>query len=148
MNVVRITDHADVLRYWDVFREGLRTITELTGEQTTEDQYCRMLINLAARTSDAWLGLVMHGGPLSYGLAVDSTPPFASRRTFTVISFYAVPGQPDATEALMLEFERWARENGVRSYIVTTRRHSGAIRCFRSPRYGFRRGFYAFEKTL
>lgn len=149
MNVIRITEPAQVIQYWDVFREGLRMITQLTAERVTEEEYVKMITNLAVRPEAAWIGLAFQGGPLSYGVAIDSTPPHCHRRTFTVSSFYAMPGRPDATAALMESFEEWARENGVASYIVTTRRDTGAaIKCFRSGRYGFRKSYTAFEKFL
>jgi hypothetical protein len=149
MNVVRLTSPMEVIKYWDLFREGLQHIVKLAHERTTPDEYCKMLVNLAARPNEAWIGVVMEGGPLSYGIAIDSTPPHSSRRTFSVISFYAIPGRPDATQSLMDAFERWARSEGVDSYVVTTRRDTGAaIKCFRSGRYGFKKTYTAFEKTL
>lgn len=151
MNVVRLTDPRDVIKYWDVFRAGLAEIDKLTGESMSENDYCKMLINLVARGDDAWVGIVMQGGPMSYAVAIDSTPPLSNVRTFTCVSFYAMKDRPDATEFLQREFERWARTQGVKSYIVTTRRTTGgAFKCFwsRSNRYGFKRGFYAFEKAL
>ena len=149
MNIIRITTPQQVIENWDVFREGLRMITKLTCERLTDDEYCKMLTNLAVNHDGAWIGLAFQGGPLSYGVAVDSTPPQCANRTFTVSSFYAMPGRPDATAELMNAFEMWARENSVASYIVTTRRDTGAaIKCFRSGRYGFRKSFTAFEKFL
>lgn len=148
MNVERITSPEKILKYWDVFREGLRVITKLTCERVTDDEYCKMLVNLAAR-DDAWIGIAVQGGPLSYGVAVDSTPPHCAKRTFTISSFYAMPGRPDATEALMGAFETWAKANNVSSYVVTTRRDTGAaIKCFRSGRYGFVKAYTAFEKHI
>lgn len=149
MHVERITSGDQVIKYWDLFREGLRVITKLACERVTDDEYCKLLINLASRGDEAWLGIAHQGGPLSYGVAVDSTPPHCARRTFTVSSFYAVPGRPDATVCLMNAFEDWARTHNVESYIVTTRRNTGAaIKCFRSSRYGFRQAYIAFEKHL
>ena len=149
MNVIRLTSPTDVIKFWDLFREGLQHIVKLAHERTTPDEYCKMLVNLAARHESAWIGVVMEGGPLSYGVAVDSTPPHSNRRTFSVISFYAIPGRPDATKWLMDAFELWARTQGVTSYVVTTRRDTGAaIKCFRSGRYGFRKSYTAFEKHL
>lgn len=149
MHVERITSPTQILKYWDVFREGLRVITKLTCERASDDEYCKMLVNLAARHEDAWIGVAFQGGPLSYAVAVDSTPPHCARRTFTVSSFYAMPGRPDATTDLMNEFETWARSEGIASYVVTTRRDTGAaIKCFRSSRYGFQKSYTAFEKVL
>lgn len=151
MNVIRLTDPRDVLKYWDVFRAGLSEIKRLSGESMSENDYCKLLVNLSARGDDAWIGIVMQGGPMSYAVAIDSTMPHSSTKTFTCISFYAMPGQPDATAFLQREFEKWAKTIDVTSYIVTTRRQSGgAFKCFwsRSNRYGFKRGFYAFEKHL
>ena len=149
MNVLRITSPEEVIKFWPIFCEGLKSIKAFSGETSTDSNYCKMLINFAARTNDAWLGVAIQGGPLSYGLAVDSTPPFADNRTFSVCSFYHVPGQHDATFALMSAFEVWARDNNVASYVVTTRRQSGpAIRCFSSGRYGFKKSYRAFEKPL
>lgn len=149
MNVIRITTPEAVLAHWDLFREGLETIRKATDEQITESEYCRLLTNLAARTDDAWIGVVVSGGPICYAVAQDSTPPHRAQRTFTVSSFYHRSGESYATQIMMFDFEEWARRNGVTSYIVTTRRDSGsAIKCFQSARYGFRKGFIAFEKQL
>lgn len=149
MIVNRITTSPDVLKNWPFFKEGLKVIRGYAGEATNEDSYAKMLIELAERIDTAWIGVVFHGGPLGYGIAVDSTPPFAAKRTFTVISFYHVPGQFEATTTLMHAFETWAAENNVGSYIVTTRRNSGpAIRCFQSGRYGFKKSYRAFEKNI
>lgn len=149
MNIIRITSPEDVIKHWAIFEEGLKSIRAYSGETSTAPNYCKMLIELAARNDTAWIGVAMQGGPLSYGIAVDSTPPFADRRTFQVCSFYHVPGQHDATFTLMSAFESWASENGVASYTVTTRRQSGpAIRCFSSGRYGFKKSYRAFEKQL
>lgn len=149
MIVERITSPDQILRHWDIFREGLKVIRAKAGESMTEESYAKLLTNLAERTEDVWIGVVFQGGPLGYGVAADSTPPASTRRTFTVSSFYHVPGQTDATIALMNAFEAWARAQNVKSYIVTTRRTSGAaIACFTSGRYGFRQSFRAFEKTL
>lgn len=149
MNVLRITSPDQIVKNWDVFREGLRVITKLTCERVTDDEYCKMLVNLAARHDDAWIGIVFQGGPLSYGVAVESTPPHCARRTFTIVSFYAMPGRPEATEALMREFETFAKAEGIHSYIVTTSRSTGAaVKCFNSARYGFTPSYRAFEKIL
>jgi hypothetical protein len=149
MNVIRITEPDQVIQYWDVFKEGLRMIAKLTSERVSNEEYLKLLTNLAVQTDIAWIGLAFQGGPLSYGVAIDSTLPQCNRRTFTVASFYAMPGRPDATAALMEAFETWARENGVASYVVTTRRDTGAaIKCFKSARYGFRKSYTAFEKYL
>lgn len=149
MIVNRITTPEDVLKNWSIFKEGLKVIRGYASESLSEDSYVKMLIDLAGRTDTAWLGVVFQGGPLSYGVAVDSTPPYAEKRTFTVISFYHVPGQFEATLSLMHAFELWAVEHGVNSYVVTTRRSSGhTIRCFSSGRYGFKKSYRAFEKQL
>jgi hypothetical protein len=103
---------------------------------------------MAAR-EDAWVGVVFAGGPLGYGIVYDTSIPFCGRKTYTVISFYAPPGQPEATQALVTAFEEWARDKGISHYVVTTRRDTGAsIKCFSSKRYGFRKAFFAFEKIL
>lgn len=148
MTVLHINTPELVIANWDIFREGLECIIRMSDDAFDPDEYCKMLINLSVRP-DAWIGLAVQGGPLSYGVAVESTPPHSTKRTFTVVSFYAMPGRPDATEALMREFESWARAQGVHSYIATTRRNTGAVvKCFRSRRYGFQKSYIAFEKTL
>lgn len=151
MNVLRITSPDEVIKNWYVFESGLAEVNKLTGERLTKEEYFKMIINLSTRENDAWIGLVIEGGPLSYAIACDSTPPFVKRRTFTCLSFYAVPNRPDSTEFLQHAFEDWARENDVYSYVVTTRRRStAALRCFtsRSGRYGFKYGYQAFEKVI
>jgi hypothetical protein len=151
ITVERITTAEQVVNRWIIFREGLETIIDSTREQITDAEYLKLVLSLCGR-DDAWIGVAVQSntdGPLSYGIAVDSTLPGSERKTFTVLSFYAMKGRPDATEVVMAAFEEWARTNGVKSYVITTRRDSGAgLRCINSPRYGFRKAFIAMEKNL
>lgn len=149
MNVLRLTTPASILQHWELFREGLSVIRAYEGESSSEDAYLKMLLELSDRGDDAWIGVAIQGGPISYGVAVNATPPFSTSKTFTISSFYHVPSQHDATFALMRAFEQWAHEQDIRSYVVTTRRQSGpALHCFSSGRYGFKKSYRAFEKQL
>lgn len=151
MKIIRIQSPDDVIANWTVFKTGLSEICKLTGERLSEEEYFKMLINLSTRNDDAWIGIAMEGGPLSFAVACDSTLPFCKHRTFTCLSFYAVPGRPDSTESLQAAFEEFAKKNDVKSYVVTTRRRStAAMRCFtsRSARYGFKYGYQTFEKFI
>ncbi len=151
MKIVRIQSPNDVISNWDVFKSGLSEIRKLTGERLTEEEYFKMIVNLSTREDDAWIAIAFEGGPLSYAIACDSTPPFCRHRTFTCLSFYAVPGRPDSTESLQAAFEEFAKKHDVKSYLVSTRRRStAALRCFtsRSNRYGFRYAYQAFEKHI
>ena len=149
MHVERITSTEVLLQHWPVFKEGLREINRITHDSTTDDEYLKLLLDLVTRADDAWIGLAFQGGPVSYAVVVNSTPPHAGRTTFTVSSFFAVPGFPEVTVGLMQAFEAWAREHGVHSYTVTTKRDTGAaVRCVGSRRYGFNRSFLVSEKFL
>jgi len=149
MNVIRLTTSEEVVKYWELFREGLSVIRAYEGESSTEQSYLKLLLELVSHGNDTWFGVVISGGPISYAVVTNSTPPFATSKTFVVSSFYHVPGQHDATFALMHAFEQWAKENDVKSYVVTTRRQSGpALHCFSSGRYGFKKSYRAFEKQL
>jgi hypothetical protein len=151
MHVHRITEPIEAVSYWSFFREGLEAIAQKTKEVVDEDVYSKQLVSLAAEHSQAWIGFVIDndGLPCAFGVAQDATPPFSSRRSFTVTSFYYKDGFQTAVVMLQEAFEIWARQQGVIQYSVTTRRDTGAaIRCFSSGRFGFRRVAITFEKTL
>lgn len=153
MQVLRITSPTELLEHWSVFREGHRSLRQMSNAMMTEDEYCKFLTNMSARGDDAYIGVVeSEGHDLCYGVAQNATPPLSDKKTFEVTSFYHNPTRSDATLFLMNTFEQWCRLNGVRSYLVTTRqtrRTSGAtIDCFMSGKYQFRKAYLAFEKKL
>lgn len=151
MQVLRLTTTVYVFRYWDFLQESLSSISDKVREPFDKEFVQKTLINLVVDHEHAWLGIVMDpmGVPLAFGCAQECTPMFSTERYFVVRWFYHTPGKFEATLKLMSAFEDWAKENHISHYAVTTRRSAGeAIKCFSSARYGFKKAFLTFEKSL
>ena len=153
MHTLRLSSPADILTHWAIFREGHRTLRQMSNAMMSEEEYCKFLTNMSSREDDVYIAVVQDGEiDICYGVACNATPPHSEKKTFEVTSFYHNPARADATLFLKSSFETWCREQNVRSYLVTTRqtrRTSGAtIDCFMSEKYGFRKAYLAFEKKL
>jgi hypothetical protein len=153
MQLLRLGSPTDVLEHWAVFREGHRTLRQMSNSIVPEDEYCKILTNLSVRGDDVCILVVRDGErDICYGVACNSTAPHSDRKTFEVTSFYHNPARVDATLFLKGEFEKWCRTQGVRSYLVTTREtrrtSGGTVDCFLSEKYGFRKAYLAFEHKL
>lgn len=153
MHFLRLQSPQEVLEHWTIFREGHRTLRQMSNSIVAEDEYCKILTNLSARQDDVCILVVRDGErDICYGVACNSTAPHSDRKTFEVTSFYHNPARPDATLFLKDEFQKWCREQGVRSYLVTTRdtrrTSGGTVDCFLSEKYGFRKAYLAFEFKL
>lgn len=153
MNFTRLNNPADILSHWPLFREGHRTLRQMSNAMVSEDDYCKMITTLSAHEDDAFVGIVQDGErDVCYGVAINSTPPYSEKRTFEVITYYHNPARRDATLFLKEEFEKWCRAQGVHSYLITTRQSrrtsGGTDDCFTAKHYGFRKAYLAFERKL
>lgn len=151
MKTYRITTIAVLLRNWDFFQEGFVTIRKFSNESLDDEAVFKTMMYLVKDPVSSWVGLTFDddGVPLAFGVGQECTPRFDPVRRFVVRWFFHTPSQFAASVHLMNTFESWAREHGIASYAVTTRRDSGsAIRCFQSNKYGFKRSFLTFEKYL
>jgi hypothetical protein len=150
VKIERLTKVVHVIHYWDFILKSLSSISDKVREDVDEVVLQKTLIGLVADNEHAWLGIAFDQlEPIAFGVVQECTPEFDPNRCFVVRWFYHMPSRFDATVALMEEFERWAREQKIQRYAVTTRRSNGtAIRCFQSARYGFGKAFLTFEKEL
>lgn len=153
MHLLRLDNPTDVLAHWPVFREGHRTLRQMSNAMISEDDYCKMVTTLSARGDDVYIGIAIDGErDICYGVAINSTPPYSDKRTFEIITYYHNPARRDATLFLKAEFEAWCRAQGVHSYLITTRQSrrtsGGTDDCFTAKHYGFRKAYLAFEKKL
>jgi hypothetical protein len=151
MKTKRLTTVTELVRYWPFISKGLQEIAVKADEKFDLDSVYKTMMWLVTDQIHTWIGLSFNDDfePAAFGVAQECTPPFDLERKFVVRWFYHSAGQFQATVHLMTSFETWARAQGVSSYGVTTRRDSGsAIRCFQSPKYGFRRSHVTFEKHL
>ena len=150
MNIERLTKVVHVVHYWDFIFSALSSISDKVREDIEETLLKKTLINLVTDSDHSWIGIAFDGGePIAFGVVQECTPEFDPKRSFVVRWFYHAPSRFDATLALMTAFEKWAKENHIQRYAVTTRRSNGtAIRCFQSARYGFGKAFLTFEKEL
>lgn len=149
MTVYRLTRIADIIRYWSFFREGLEATSKYLRYDQPIDSLRKMVFSLVTR-EDAWVGIVLvEGTPVGFGMAHNCTPLFSPHKEYEVSLFYHQPGNDEPTQLLQDSFEQWCKENSVVRYYATTRRDSGAaIRCFQSAKYGFKRAYTVFVKTL
>ena len=153
MNLLRLTTPSAVLDHWPLFREGHRTLRQMSNAMVSEDDYCKMITTLSAKEDDVYVGVAVDGErDICYGVAINSTPPYSDKRTFEIITYYHNPARRDATLFMKGEFETWCRAQGVHSYLITTRQSrrtsGGTDDCFTAKHYGFRKAYLAFERKL
>lgn len=151
MTFLHITSPIEVLDNWDFFKEGLTVISQKCNDPLDEAMMLKVLIFLSDQRKVGYICIVFDDQHEPQGFCVfeEATPLFAPERSFIARAFYHKSGNVQISVALMEHFEAWAKAQGIKRYIVTTRRNSGAaIRCFQSPRYGFTRGYTTFEKVI
>ncbi len=150
MTVVRIQSVAGCIRFWDFFQTGIEATAKFLRYNLDMETYRKMLFHLS-KQPNAWIGVALDddGQPISFGVAHECTPLFSMRREFEVSFIFHQPGRSDATTALQAAFEQFCKKEKVSVYYATTRRDTGStIRCFQSPRYGFKRAYTTFIKEL
>lgn len=149
MKIVRLTTAIDVLQHWDFFVEGFESITAKTREVFDLEQMQKTLCYHARLHSNSWIAIAVDEiDPLGYIVMEEATPLFAPFRSCIARAVYHRPGVR-VLEPMMEAFETWAKEQGFKHYVITTRRHSGAaIRFFQSEKFGFRKGYITFEKEI
>lgn len=150
LTVLRLTTCAGVVRYWDFFQRGIVETAKFLRYDLPLETYQKMFFHLV-RTPSAWIGVALEedGTPVSFAVAHECTPLFSEKREYEVSFIFHNPGRSDATSALQATFEDYCRKHGIRTIYATTRRDSGStIRCFQSPRYGFKRAYTTFKKDL
>ena len=151
MTVFRLTNNAGIVKFWDFIVQSLHELHVKAHQEVDLEAVKKTLIWTIEDTDKTWCAIVLDdtGEPCAFAAACDSTPPFESHRTFQVRWFYHAKGRFNATFALMADFEHWASKNGVTEYAVTTSRTTGAaIRCFQSSKFGFRRAYTTYVKSL
>jgi hypothetical protein len=150
MIIKQLTSPVEVVEAWPKFAQGLRIVAAKSREELNE---AAMLKTVLWLVNDPKIGYVniAHNGSVVGGFSIwqDSTPPFVDERTFIARAIYGAPSAPNVLMLLFSAFERWAQGQGVKRFIVSTRRHSGAaLRHFQSPKYGFSKGALTFEKVI
>lgn len=150
MKTVRLTKLAACVRYWPFFAQGFQYTDRFLRYGLPLDSYRQILFNLVVQPN-AWVGLCLDDNekPLGFALAHECTPLFCPEKQYEASIVYSAQNDPAVFSDLQLTFETFCRAQGVKSYFATTRRDSGAtIRCFQSPRYGFKRAYTVFIKQL
>jgi hypothetical protein len=151
MIAFRLTKVVEVIRLWDFFEEGFKSIATKSKQSVDLVIAKKTVLDLVVDTESAWIGVSYDSDrqPIAFAVAQECTPMFDRDRRFLVRWFYHSSDNFLATKTLMTAFETWAREKGIVSYAVTTKRDSGAaIRCFQSEKFGFAKSFLTFEKFL
>jgi len=146
----RLTKPSQVLKLWAFFLEGLREIALRGGELLDEECMQKTLCLDAAEWERAFVCVgYSNGEPQGFGVFEECTPVFAKHRSFVTRVFFHKTGNKDLSVGILNEFETWAKAQGVKWHIVSTRRKSGsAVRLFTGPRYGFKQSCLVFEKEL
>jgi hypothetical protein len=149
MTTHRLTRVVDIIRHWPFFHQGLLASSRYLRYDFDIETLRKTIFSLVTNPN-AWVGIVLDNDrPLGFGMAHDVTPLFSPHKEYEVSLFYHQPGNEDATRLLQSAFESFCHTNNITRYYATTRRDSGAaIRCFQSPKYGFKRAYTVFVKTL
>lgn len=149
MKIIRLNSAVQVLQHWDFFKEGLDGISAKVGETFDHDQMQKTFCYLAKLRQNAWVGIALDSiEPVGFLIMEEATPIFAPFRSCIARAVYHRP-KAMALEPMMQAFESWAKEEGFKHYVITTRRHSGAaVRFFQSDKFGFRKGYITFEKAI
>ena len=118
-------------------------------EEFDLEQMQKTLFYLAKLHHNAFVAIAYdNGDPVGFIIMEEATPIFAPFRSCIARAVYHRPGAA-AIAPMMEAFEAWAKEEGFKHYVITTRRHSGsAVRFFQSPKFGFTRGYITFEKQI
>lgn len=150
ISTFRITSSLEIVKHWDFFNEGLVVIAKKGGETLDAEMMFKVLCLLASEPYYGFVSVALVDGiPQGFAAFQDTTPIFARDRSFINRVFWHKSGNHEVSVALLNFFTTWAKEQGVKRVIVTTRRDSGAaIRCFQSDKYGFKKGYITFEKEL
>ena len=150
MTIERFTKVLHIVHFWNYISEALASISTMVRDGVDIEILRKTLFSLVVDHDHAWVGMAFDDTtPVAFGVVQECTPEFDTHRYFVVRWFYHTPSRFDATIALMNEFEKWAKAQGIQKYAVTTRRSNGkAIRCFQSARYGFGKAFLTFEKDI
>lgn len=149
MKILRLTTVLGVIRHWPFFIEGFSQINEKAKENFDLDQMQKTLFHHARLHQHAYICVAyIDREPVGFLVMEEATPMFAPFRSCIARAVYSAPGVP-AVGPMMNEFEAWAKGEGFEHYVITTRRHSGAaLRFFQSPKFGFKRGYITFEKSI
>ncbi len=150
MKVVRINKIAACLRYWELFVQGFEHVNRFLKYDLPFETYRQMLFALV-REPKAWVCVCFDATdvPCGFAIAHDCTPLFSEKKEYEVSVVYALDNNSEVFVSMQQTFEEYAKSQGVRWYFATTRRDSGsAIRCFQSPRFGFKRAYTVFKKEI
>jgi hypothetical protein len=138
-----------VAAHWHLIGAAIAELNLRGKENIDAEQMFSNFCWLAMSPTKGWIGVISENSKPFGFAALQQVETNDNRKTFQVLLFWHRSGKAEATIKLMVAFESWAIEQGVKKYQVTTRRDTGAaIRCFQSPQYGFKRAFTTYEKTL
>ena len=133
MIIQRLTTVHGVLKYWKFIEQGLRVIEEKNHDAYDYDAMLKTCNFLVKRPDVGYVAVVLDDDeqPICFAILQEATPLFVKERSFLALAVYHNSQYQDATRRLMEHFENWARTQGIKSYVVSTKRQAGAaIRCF------------------
>lgn len=148
---LRLQKVAHVVHFWEFISSALTGLAD-KGQVKIDLEAIRKTMHwMVIDHQMAWFSVVVDSrqNPVAFAVAYDATPPFEDEKTWAVKWFYHAPGSFDATIFLKKEFDLFAKSAGINRYLVTTSRLSGgAIRCFQSERFGFKKAYLTFEHVM
>lgn len=150
MHIQRLISPVEVVAEWPAFVAGLRIVAAKSNEVLDETSMLKTVLWLASEQASGYVNVAhVNGKLIGFSLWQDATPLFVPERSFIARAIYSDAGSQGTVVRLLADFEGWARGQGIKRFIVSTRRHSGAaIRHFQSPKYGFTKGAITFEKVI
>lgn len=149
ITVQRLKRVVEVIHFWNFFLEGFHGIERKARESFDLDQMQKTLYHHVKLHDNCFVAIAFSDKqPVGFIVMEEATPMFAAERSCIARAVYHRPTVP-ALLPMMDAFETWAKKSGFKHYVITTRRHTGsAVRFFQSPKFGFRRGYITFEKTI
>lgn len=148
--IKQLTSPVEVVEAWPDFAIGLRIVAGKSNELLDETAMLKTILWLVSERQKGYVNVAYSEARfVGFSIWQDSTPPFVDERSFIARAIYSDSGSQGTVVRLLAGFEEWARGQGIKRFIVSTRRHSGAaIRHFQSPKYGFTKGAITFEKVI
>lgn len=146
----RLQRPSQVLQLWPFFLTGLKSVALRSGEVLDETVLQKTICHDAADHEHNFVCVgYVHGRPSAFGVFEECTPRFVTTRSFVTRVFYHQSGERGLSVGLVQFFETWAKQQGVKWHIISTRRKSGsAIKLFTGPKYNFKQSSLVFEKEL
>lgn len=147
MKIVRLENAESLCTAWPFLVDGFR---EPTVDQDSHVMF-RVLSSIIAHPESGWAAIAKDNfnNPIGFVVLHDSTAMHDPIRTFTVRALFVPKGRTDVANALLRQFEAWARRNRVSGYTYSMKKFSGAAtRYMKAVHRGLQLKHMTFERQI